>query len=133
MKIERSRRGRALFYHRDSGGKHDQTLPEYVAWAARRATELQLEFDGTPERIVEMADGGVPVSGDLFLDYGISGNTMSRPALNQLRAIIESDLGVSHLFIANRDRLSRPNDPLEAVQLEEGLRGVGDPWDEPKR
>ena len=125
MKIERSRRGRALFYHRDSGGKHDQTLPEYVAWAARRATELQLEFDGTPERIVEMADGGVPVSGDLFLDYGISGNTMSRPALNQLRAIIESDLGVSHLFIANRDRLSRPNDPLEAVQLEEGLRGVG--------
>lgn len=29
--------GRAVFYHRDSGGKHETTPAAYVAWAAREA------------------------------------------------------------------------------------------------
>jgi hypothetical protein len=125
LNIERSRKGRGLFYHRDSGGKHDQSLPEYVQWAVRRAAELGVEFDGTSTRIIEMVNNHTSVSGDLFLDYCVSGNQMSRTALDQLSSRINSDLKVSHLFIAKRERLSRPDDAFEAVLMEEGLREQG--------
>ncbi|MDB5387697.1 MAG: Resolvase domain protein [Planctomycetaceae bacterium] len=125
MTIERSRKGRGLFYYRDSGGKHDQSLPEYVGWAVRRSAELGIAFDGTPERMTDMVRTNRAVSGDLLLDYCVSGNTMSRPALNQLRGMVEFDLTISHLLIVRRDRLFRPDDPTEALQWETDLRCLG--------
>jgi hypothetical protein len=125
MRNERSSKGRAVFYHRDSGGKHDQSLPEYVEWAMRRAVELGVEFDGTPQRIIEMTKSGEIASGDLFLDYGVGGNLMSRPALNRIEQTIESDLNVSHLLIASRARLFRPDVANEAVLREVELRQLG--------
>ncbi|MDB5391721.1 MAG: hypothetical protein JWM11_7367 [Planctomycetaceae bacterium] len=125
MNTERSRKGRGLFYHRDSGGKHEQTLPEYVGWAAHRSIELGVDFDGTPKRIMEMAHTGQVASGDLFLDYGVSGNIMSRPALDLLLQTIKADSRVSHLLIVNRGRFSRPDDPFEAIRMERDLRLLG--------
>jgi DNA invertase Pin-like site-specific DNA recombinase len=125
MKSQRSRKGRGLFYHRDSGGEHLQSLMEYVGWTTQAALKHDVKFDGTAERICEMAHSGQPVNGDLFLDYCVTGNTFSRAALDKLRAIIDSDQAVSHLFIAHRDRLSRPDDPIDAMLLEEELREKG--------
>ncbi len=125
MKIERSSQGRGVFYHRDSGGKHDQSLPAYVEWAVREANQYQVEFDGTSQRIIEMVKSGDFVSGDLFLDYGVAGNLLSRPALDRLLRTIESDLRISHLFMARRDRLSRPDDTREAIVLERQFRQLG--------
>jgi hypothetical protein len=70
--------GRALFHTRDSGGKHEMTPGEYVAWACREAHKRGLSFDGTPERIYQMTQEGLSVSGDLFLDYNVTGNIISR-------------------------------------------------------
>jgi hypothetical protein len=46
----RPSQGRALFYTRDSGGKHDTTPGQYIAWAQRTAAKLGLSFGGCPHR-----------------------------------------------------------------------------------
>ena len=40
--LKRKQSGRALFYTRDSGGRHEMTPGQYVCWAQRKATELGL-------------------------------------------------------------------------------------------
>lgn len=125
MKSLRSTQGVGLFYHRDSKGSHDQTLPEYVEWARARARELKVEFDGAATRIVDMAMSGTCASGDLFLDYGVAGNLMSRPGLDALIQRIKSDPRVSHVFVARRDRLARPDDTMDGILLERELRQLG--------
>jgi DNA invertase Pin-like site-specific DNA recombinase len=117
--------GRALFYTRDSGGRHETTPTEYVAWAAREAAALGLAFDGSPARIEAMIRGGRPVDGDLYLDYDVRGDTLSRPGLDALIARATSDPSVTHVFIPRRDRLARPDHAMDGVQLECRLRLAG--------
>ena len=82
----RPAQGRTLFYHRDSEGKAECAPPQYVVWAQKRAGELGVTFDGTPERIQAMMASGASADGDLFLDYGVSGNHLSRPGLDAMIA-----------------------------------------------
>lgn len=76
----RSEKGRALFYTRDSGGRHEMTPAEYLGWAQRKAVELGLSFDGTPQAIGEMIRTGQARRGDIFLDYGVAGHLLSGKA-----------------------------------------------------
>jgi hypothetical protein len=122
---KRKEKGRALFYTRDSGGKHEMTPSEYVGWAQRRAEELGVEFNGTSEAIEAMIRDGRSVSGDLFLDFGVQGNILSRTGLDALIKTAVDDLNVSHVMIPRRNRLARPNDPLDGIKLENALRAHG--------
>src|SRR5262249_45965588 len=100
----RTPHGRALFYTRDSGGKHEMTPGQYVAWARQQAHQLGLSFGGTPEALQEMIRTGRHRQGDLFLDYGVSGNVLSRDGLNALLQEALTDRSVSHVLIPRRDR-----------------------------
>lgn len=122
---KRSERGRALFYTRDSGGRHETTPPEYVKWAMRSAEELGLQFDGTPETIQEMIQSGESVSGDIYFDFCVPGNILSRAGLNALQATAESDLRVSHVLMPKRNRLARPDDVADGIALENDFRRLG--------
>jgi len=121
---KRKERGRGLFYTRDSGGKHE-TPAEYVRWACRKAEELGVVFSGTPEQIDGMIRSSRYAEADLFLDYGVAGNELSRAGLDALFRTALSDRSVSHVFIPRRDRLARPDDPADAVKLENRLRENG--------
>lgn len=123
--MKRNQQGRALFYTRDSGGKAETTPAEYVAWAAVKAAELRLSFDGSPDLIAGMIRSGVSAQGDIFLDYDVAGHLLSRPGLDALIHETQSDLNVSHILIPRRDRLARPDDPLDAMQIENRLRSGG--------
>jgi len=101
------------------------TPSEYVGWAQRTAEELEVTFDGTPEDIETMIRNGQSERGDVFLDFGVSGNVMSRPGLSALTGTIRKDSNVSHVFIPRRNRLARPNDTMDAVTLENNLRRLG--------
>jgi DNA invertase Pin-like site-specific DNA recombinase len=122
---KRSTAGRALFYTRDSGGKHETTPSEYLRWGQRKASELGVTFNGTPEQIMQVIREGECEKGDLFLDFGVTGNKLSRRGLDAMfrRALADSE--VSHVFIPRRDRFARPDDPIDAVKLENALRGAG--------
>jgi hypothetical protein len=121
----RPTKGRALFYTRDSGGKHETTPGQYVNWARGEVAKHHLRFDGTQERIEAMIREGRAVEGDLFIDYGVTGNKLSRPGLDALYETAQNDTNISHILIPRRDRFARPDDPIDAINLETGLRGIG--------
>ena len=125
LKKTRPEKGRALFYSRDSGGKHDQTPSQYILWAKSKADGLGLLFGGTPEGIERQIESNDPHLGDVFFDNSVSGNLLSRPALNALKAEIRRDPTVSHVFIPRRDRLARPDHAMDGVILEKELRETG--------
>lgn len=117
--------GIALFYTRDSGGYHEMTPSQYLSWACRTANERGLLFDGTPNSIDEMIREDRYVQGDVFLDYGVKGNTFDRKGLQALRDRVKRDSQVSHLLIPRRDRLARPDDAIDAMAVENEIRRDG--------
>ena len=54
-----------------------------------------------------MIDRNLSAEGDLYLDYGVSGNELSRPGFDRFRQRALSDHTVSHLFVSKRDRMGR--------------------------
>ncbi|MBI3828019.1 MAG: recombinase family protein [Planctomycetes bacterium] len=121
----RSKCGRAEFYFRDSGGRHECTPAQYVAWAASDAKKRGLKFGGTSEQIERMIKNNIASEGDLFLDYDVSGNLFVRRGLDALVRAAQDDPTISHIYIPRRDRLARPEDPLDGVRMENVLREMG--------
>ncbi len=117
--------GRGLFYTRDSEGHSDLAPPRYVAWAQGQAKRLGVAFDGVPDVVTAMIERGLSAQGDLYIDYGISGNLLSRPGLDAFRRRALEDAGVTHLFVPRRDRIARPDNPLDALSIEFELRSAG--------
>ncbi|MCE9603393.1 MAG: hypothetical protein K8U03_00650 [Planctomycetia bacterium] len=124
-KVRRPKKGRLLFYTRDSGGKHETTPGQYVGLAASYAAKEGLAFDGTATAIEGMIGSGRSTSGDLFLDYDVKGNQLTRDALSALIKRIETDPEVTHVYIPRRDRLARPDHAAEGMLLETSLRMLG--------
>jgi hypothetical protein len=123
--LKRPNTGRGLFYTRDSGGEHENTPGEYVRWAQRQAIAFGVSFSGTPEQIETMIREGRSYQGDIFLDYGVKGNQLQRPGLDALFRVALTDSNITHVLIPRRDRLARPDDPLDALKLEAKLREGG--------
>lgn len=123
--MARSTKGRALFLHRDSGGRHETTPGQYVEWAQRKANELGLSFDGTPARIEQMIREGLSQCGDLFHDDAVCGNQLTRAGLDALIEEALNDENVSHMLCPRRDRIARPDDPTDAIKIETNLRKAG--------
>jgi len=123
--MERSTLGKGLFYTRDSEGKSELAPPQYVSWALKEAAKLGVVFTGTPELMTSMIDRGLSQSGNLFLDFAISGNILNRPGFEAFRTNALNDPKVSHLFIPRRDRIARPDDPTDGVRMETELRASG--------
>lgn len=117
--------GVLVFYSRDSSGRTEQSPAEYVEHALRIAQKDGLRFNGSPQVIDKMISAGQSVSGDIYFDREVQGHIMTRPALDALLRRIEDDLTVGDLFIPRRDRLSRPDNPLEAMEFEIAIRRRG--------
>lgn len=122
MKTRSNATTEGRFYTRDSGGKHEMTPTEYVTWAQREARRLGVQFSGSPARIEKMIRTGAFHDGDIFLDFGVKGNTLSRDGLDAMLAELQGNPNISHVFIPRRDRLARPDDPLDGVMLENIIR-----------
>jgi hypothetical protein len=121
----RPAQGRGLFYTRDSGGKHEMTPGQYVEWAAREAHRLGVSFNGNAATIQSMMRDGSSQRDDVFLDFGVKGNQLSRPGLDRLLAEALGNPEVSHVFIPRRDRLARPDNPVDGILLELQFRMAG--------
>jgi len=123
--MNRPEKSTGVFYHRDSEGHSELAPPQYVEWARGEAARLGVSFSGTADAINSLIANRKSFAGDLFLDYGISGNQLSRPGFDALRARVLSDSTVTHLFVSKRDRLARPDNPLDAMTIEYELRSSG--------
>lgn len=124
-KSKRAVLGRGLFYSRDSGGKHETTPGEYVRWANGEAERLGVTFTGSPDDLESMIREGRSRQGDLYFDAGVTGNKLSRRGLDAMIQAALFDKEVTHVFIPRRDRFARPDDPADAIKLENLLRSNG--------
>jgi hypothetical protein len=123
--MKRSSCGHGLFYTRDSGGKHEMTPSQYVEWAASEAHKRGVKFTGTAAQIHAMIRGGKSADGDIFVDFDVKGNLLTRAGLDALKTRALGDRAVSHIFIPHRNRLARPNNPIDGVLLEQSLLETG--------
>src|SRR5437667_5221720 len=109
--------GVAVFYTRDSGGKHETTPGQYLLWARKQAQAIGVSFQATSETIQRMIDRGEFVSEGVFLDYDVKGNQLNRKGLDALVRAVESDRRITHVFIPRRDRLARPDDAVDGITI----------------
>lgn len=123
--VRKNKVRRAVFYSRDSGGRSEMTPAKYVEFAQKKAKEFDVSFDGDVRTIERMMKDGIPNVGDIYLDYGVQGHKKSRPALDQLRTRIANDNSIDVLVIPRRDRLFRPNHPLDGLLLEAEFSKAG--------
>jgi hypothetical protein len=123
--LQRPLKGRAIFYHRDSGGQAETTPEEYARWASDYCFREGLAFTVTPQQITALIQAGKPHEGDVFVDWCVKGNKLSRLGLNALMAEVARDKSISHVLIFRADRLARPKDVHEGMQLEMKLRRLG--------
>ena len=117
--------GRGLAYVRKSKEEAGLGPRNQLECAIARAAELGVRLDVSLETLEEMIADGVHERGDIYLDFGVSGSLLSRPGLDALLRRAKTDSGVTHIFVYDRDRLARPEDPIDAMQIENGLRRAG--------
>lgn len=55
----------------------------------------------------------------------LKGNQLNRAGLDALNQLALADAKVSHILIPHRNRLARPDNPVDGVLLEKSLRGAG--------
>jgi DNA invertase Pin-like site-specific DNA recombinase len=103
---------------------HDQRAPRAIGYI-RRSTERQdesLEQQRTQLTAFAAARGWELAA--IFEDDAISGSEMSRPGLDRLRHAAK-DPAVQIVLAWDRNRLSRPKDPIDGVLLEREFQNAG--------
>lgn len=113
--------GRGLFYGRESIARYEQSRESYIQWAKQQADHYGVQFEGNVATLERMIANGSAEEGDVYFDFGIPGNVLSRPGLTALLRRIEKDPDVTHVFIFRRDRLLRPDDVGQGMSLENDI------------
>ena len=116
---------RALVYLRRSTTKQESSFDVQLAWARKQAQVHGVALDATDADLKHMLTLGLVQYKDIFLDDGVSGSVLDRPAFTAFREAALRDRRVSHVFTYLSDRLARPEMPTEGMQLEAELQYAG--------
>ncbi|GMU34732.1 MAG: hypothetical protein AMXMBFR20_26040 [Planctomycetia bacterium] len=118
-------KSRGLVYLRRSTTRQEISLAQQLEWAIRKAQEHGVQLDAGIDDLVVISKTKQNCKGAIFLDDGITGADLERPGLSQFIAEAISRKEVSHVFVHDPDRFARPEDPLEAVKLQQQLQRAG--------
>jgi DNA invertase Pin-like site-specific DNA recombinase len=103
-------RTEARVYLRRSDTKQDMSLHDQFRVVLERAAELGVTIHGTLEDVEYMLAHRLRRYKDLYLDDGLKGDDLERPAFRQMCEELEASDTVGWLFCVRRDRLGRPQD-----------------------
>ena len=118
-------KNRALMYDRRSDDGQESSLKQQFDWAKATSLAIGVPFRGTYADIEEMQRKRLHHLHDIYLDDAISGGDLTRPGLRMILNDAVTDTTVSHLLVFKRDRLGRPQDLLEMMQIERALISSG--------
>ena len=118
-------KNRALMYDRRSDDNQESSLKQQFDWAKAASLAIGVPFRGTYADIEEMQRKRLHHLHDIYLDDAISGGDLTRPGLRMILNDAVTDTTVSHLLVFKRDRLGRPQDLLEMMQIEHQLISSG--------
>ena len=112
-------------YLRRSTNRQEASLPYQLDWAIAQARQHEVRFDVSQADLEIMQARGLHKYKCLYLDDGVSGADLERPGLRALVEGVVANQNISHLFTYKRDRLGRPDDPLDMMTLESQLTRAG--------
>ena len=118
-------RGRGLIYLRRSGDKQETSLEKQLTWALDIARDQQVFVDATLADLLHMQAKRLHAYKSIRLDNAITGADLERPGLKALVDDAMDDPSISHVLAFKRDRLGRPDSPVEMMAIEGGLRHNG--------
>ena len=118
-------KGRALVYERRSHDGQEASLRQQFDWATDTAAKVGVPFRGTFADILDMQQQRLHHRHDIYLDDAVTGGDMRRPGFQKFLHDAIADRSVSHVYVFKRDRLARPQDILEMMQLEKQLIASG--------
>ena len=114
-----------LIYLRRSGKRQETSLNTQLEWATGEAAQLGISVDASRADLQHMIDRSLYSYKALHIDNGITGSDPNRPGYAALNRDAVSDPTISHVLIFKRDRYSRPEDAVEALQTEKKLLHAG--------
>lgn len=117
--------GEALVYLRRSTDQQELSLQYQLTWAIGEAAKQGIALDATLEDLEYARIHTRHSYKAIRLDDGISGADLQRPGLRAFIADLISNARCSHGFAYRRDRLARPEDPLEMMQIERSVSRAG--------
>jgi DNA invertase Pin-like site-specific DNA recombinase len=118
-------KNRGLGYLRRSTGKQEISLQKQLEWNVAAARHHAVAFDFAEADLADMLARGLHSYKSIRLDDGISGSDLTRPGFVSLNADALADPSVSHVFFYKRDRFARPDDAMQAAQIEKKLLFAG--------
>ena len=117
--------GRALVYERRSDDGQEASLRQQFDWAKDAAAKTGVAFRGTYADILELQQKRLHHRHDIYIDDAVTGGDLTRPGFQKFLRDAIADRSVSHVYVFKRDRLGRPQDILEMMQLEKQLISSG--------
>ncbi len=118
-------KARGLIYLRRSGDRQETSLEKQLTWALGAAREQQVIVDASLDDLQYMQVNRLHSCKSLRLDDAITGADLERPGLKALVDDAMDDVANSHVLAFKRDRLGRPDSPIDMMVIEGGLRHNG--------
>ena len=113
------------FLLRRSGDRQETSLEKQLGWEMWKASELGVSFNASPSDLLHMQADSLFQYKSMYLDDAIPGDEMERPGLSALMRNVKADPTISHVFAFARDRLGRPDSPVDAMVKEIELLRAG--------
>ncbi len=123
MKSEKLYRG--IIYLRSSTEKQGSSLEEQLHWALNKAKELGVSINATQAMLKAAVNKGLNWVGDIYFDDAVSGADSTRVGFSAFLKRGMTDNTLTYCFGWARDRFSRPELAMEAIQKEINLLLAG--------
>ena len=114
-----------LIYLRRSCDLQESSLETQLKWATTETAKYGFKLDFTQSDLDDMLANKLSRHGCVCLDDAITGADMERPGLVELIDESISNKNISHIFVYMRDRLARPENPVEMTVIEVQLLQAG--------
>lgn len=116
---------RGLVLLRRSGDRQETSLDKQLTWAVGSAAREGVVLDAAVADISHMQARGLHTYKGIRLDDAIPGDELERPGLSALIKDVEHDRTISHVLAFARDRMGRPQSPVDCIAIELRLLRAG--------
>src|SRR5262245_57547069 len=119
------KKNRGLVYLRRSTDKQEISLTKQLEWVIAAAKQHGVILDAAVSDLAHIRERRLHAYKDIRVDDGITGSDLTRPGFLALNRDALADTSVSHVFFFKRDRFARPDDAMQAAQIEKQLLLAG--------
>jgi DNA invertase Pin-like site-specific DNA recombinase len=105
-------------YLRRSRTRQETGIHEQLKWGIAEAKKYGVRLDAAPEDLDSMVAHGLQHYKSIYLDDGITGSDLTRPGFVAFRRDALANPRISHFFVHISDRFARPEQAVQAMQME---------------